>query len=64
MRIVYGRRDELWHYFDLFVTKDDGRRIACTVKSTIDLRSGRFVAHMQTVAWWVRAKSSELFEPN
>ncbi len=56
VRFVYGRRDELRHFFDMVVTKGDGRRIACTIKPTIDLQSGRFVEHMRTVAWWVQEK--------
>ncbi|WP_157764680.1 hypothetical protein [Rhodobacter sp. CZR27] len=54
VRFRYGRDDE--HIFDIVVTERSGRRIAYTVKPEVRLVSGRFLAQMQEVAWWVRRK--------
>lgn len=56
VRFDYGRQDEHRHFFDMVVSKVCGERIAYTVKPTSNLRSGRFIDEMQTVAWWVAKK--------
>jgi hypothetical protein len=38
-------------------TTTAGRRIVCTIKPERRLASGRFLAEMQTIAWWVRKKA-------
>src|SRR4029079_1452124 len=55
-RFRYGAHDEREHVFDVVATRTTGSRIAYTIKPEARLRSGRFVAEMQTVAWWVRQK--------
>lgn len=56
VRFTYGPDDERQHVFDAVATRVDGARIAYTIKPEARLRSGRFVAEMQTVAWWVKKK--------
>ena len=56
VRFRYGRNDEHEHVFDVVATMKTGGRIAYTVKPEARLRSGRFLAEMQTVAWWVARK--------
>jgi len=53
VRFRYGRLDQHEVVFDLVVTKTDGRRIACSIKPEKRLRSGRHIAEMQAVSWWV-----------
>ncbi len=53
----FGRHDKSNHWFDMVVTKTDGKRIAYTVKPTSELKFGRFIAHMQIVASWVAKKN-------
>ena len=50
----YGAHDEREHVFDFVATRTSGSWIAYTIKPEVRLRSGRFLAEMQTVAWWVR----------
>ncbi len=49
----YGRRNEHKHYFDVLATLVTGKKIAIAVKPTVRLVSGRFLAEMQEVSWWV-----------
>ena len=56
VRFPYGAHDEREHVFDVVATRTTGSRIAYTIKPEVRLRSGRFLAEMQTVAWWVRHK--------
>lgn len=56
VRFRYGAHNEREHVFDVVVTRTTGSRIAYTIKPEVRLRSGRFLAEMQTVAWWVGQK--------
>lgn len=56
VRFRYGTHDEREHVFDVVATRTTGSRIAYTIKPEVRLRSGRFLAEMQTVAWWVSRK--------
>lgn len=56
VRFPYGAPDERVHVFDVVATLRTGSRIAYTIKPEVRLRSGRFLAEMQTVAWWVGKK--------
>lgn len=51
VRFRYGARDEREHVFDVVATCPSGSRIAYAIKPEVRLRSGRFLAEMQTVAW-------------
>lgn len=57
VRFRYGARDEHEHFFDVVATRTTGERIAFTIKPEDRLRSGRFLAEMQEIAWWVRRKA-------
>lgn len=56
VRFYYGWDNEKEHTFDMLLTKTSGVRVACTVKPTARLASGKFVEDMQVVAWWVQEK--------
>jgi hypothetical protein len=56
VRFRYGTRDEHVHFFDAVATRTTGERIAFTIKPEDRLRSGRFLAEMQEIAWWVHRK--------
>ncbi len=54
VRFRYGPRGaERVHVFDMLATRRDGTRIAYAVKPEVRLASGRFLAEMREVAWWV-----------
>lgn len=53
VRFRYGRHDQHEVVFDLMVTKTSGHRIAYSIKPERRLRSGRHIAEMQAVTWWV-----------
>ena len=54
VRFRYGPRGaERVHVFDMLATRRDGARIAYAVKPEVRLASGRFLAEMREVAWWV-----------
>lgn len=55
-RFAYGGGDERLHVFDVVATWASGERIAYTIKPEARLRSGRFLAEMQEIAWWVRER--------
>ena len=55
-RFPYGDHNEREHVFDVVATRTSGSRIAYTIKPEVRLRSGRFLAEMQTVVWWVHKK--------
>jgi hypothetical protein len=57
VRFHYGPRDEREHFFDVVAAATLGRRIACTIKPERWLASGRFLAEMQTIAYWVKKKA-------
>lgn len=57
VRFRFGQLDEREHFFDVVATFRGGSRVAFTVKPEIRLASGRFIAEMQEVAWWVKRKS-------
>ncbi len=52
----WGDRPTDKHVFDMVVKERSGRRIAYTVKPEIRLRSGRFLAEIQEIAYWVKFK--------
>jgi len=56
VRFLYGLHDEREVVFDIYITLDDGTRIACDVKPEKRLESGRHLLKMQEVAWWVLEK--------
>ncbi len=56
VRFRYGPADAREHVFDMVATWTSGARIAYTVKPEGRLASGRFLAEMGVVAWWVREK--------
>ena len=58
VRFPYGAQDEREHVFDVVATRTTGSRIAYTIKPEVRLRSGRFLAEMQTVAYWVPRSGS------
>lgn len=53
VRFRYGRLDQREVVFDIMVTKTGGRRIVYSVKPERRLQSGRHIAEMQAVTWWV-----------
>jgi hypothetical protein len=54
VRFRFGPRGaERDHVFDVVATRRDSTRIAYTVKPEVRLASGRFLAEMREVAWWV-----------
>jgi hypothetical protein len=57
VRFTYGRGERQIHVFDVVATWACGKRIAYTIKPEARLRSGRFLAEMQEIAWWARGRA-------
>lgn len=57
VRFRFGWHSEREVVFDIYLTLDDGTRIACDVKPEKRLASGRHLSKMQEVAWWVRERA-------